>query len=27
MVLVGRDQIKGIKEGKEYPEPGSSIWP
>jgi uncharacterized membrane protein HdeD (DUF308 family) len=27
MVLVGRDQIKGIKEGKEYPSPSSGILP
>jgi hypothetical protein len=27
MILVGRDQIKGIKEGKEYDVPGSCLWP
>lgn len=27
MVLLGRDQIKGIKKGKEYHIPKSGIWP
>jgi hypothetical protein len=27
IVLVGKDQIKGIREGKDYPGPSSGIWP
>ena len=27
VVLVGRDQLKGIKEGKDFPVPSSCLWP